>query len=85
MGRNTLLVSLVTIVGWAQIPQQNPDLFPVKDDHASEWCAFLSESVSKSEAERLAATVLAGVEFKEDRVATVHITEFGESGDWGRR
>lgn len=63
-------------------PISDREIFLVEDPQSRRWCGYSSKSASKSEAERLNAMVVVGVENTNGLISTVHVTEWDESGDW---
>jgi len=58
------------------------EIFLLKDDQHHQWCGYNSKSESKSEADRLNARIIVGVQYSNNRISAVHVTEGDESGDW---
>ena len=67
----------------AQSTTQAREMFIINDSQHERWCAYRNKGESRSESQRMDSTVVAGVLYGDDgRVATVHVTEGDESGDW---
>jgi hypothetical protein len=76
---------LAVSLGWAaaQSTTQTREIFIINDNQHARWCAYKNKAESRSESQRMDSTVVAGVQYGSDgRVATVHITQGDESGDW---
>ena len=54
----------------------------LKDDSHKQWCGYSSESLLKTQVQVLMAMVVGAVDYKDDRVSAVHVTEVDETGDW---
>jgi hypothetical protein len=63
-------------------PISDREIFLVEDRQHHQWCAYASKSDSRSEAERLKAMVVVGVDYSKGRISAMHVTQWDESGDW---
>jgi len=79
--------SLLLFVSFAQAQVRSEsvstrEIFVVKDDQHDQWCGYRSKVESKSEAQRLNSTVVVGVKYDNGQIASIHVTEGDDSGDW---
>jgi hypothetical protein len=57
-------------------------IYLLEDAEHQQWCAFSSESGWKSQVNSLSAMRVATVDYVNDHISVVHITEEDETGDW---
>lgn len=73
-----LLCSLVTISS----AQSEVAIFFLRDQTHRQWCAFKSESEWHTAMGLVPPHVVGGIEYKDDRVAMVYVSEVDSTGDW---
>ncbi len=64
-----------------QADTHSDKLYLLNDDE-DRWCAYQDESTWKSDVQSLGALTVAAVEYVNDRISLIQITEAGGSGDW---
>lgn len=57
-------------------------LFFLQDVQHKQWCAYESEPVWTSEVKRLGADSVATVDYADDRVSNIALSQQDETGDW---
>lgn len=54
----------------------------LNDDSHKQWCGYASESRLRAQVQALGAMIVGGVDYKNGRVSSIHVTETDETGDW---
>lgn len=68
--------------GCAAVPTKNYKIYLLEDASISQWCAYRSEEDWRVAVESKGAFVVGTLEYVNNRLVQVFVTETAESGDW---
>jgi hypothetical protein len=77
----SIIIYLCTL-GAVASAQPGADIFFFKDAAHGQWCAFKSESEWRAEMGLIPPKIVGGIEYKDNRVSVVHVSEVDETADW---